>query len=117
MNKYVIKVGLTGSGVGQERNGRRFRGVLSIGGKVKAAYHKVVPQKAGATFVEDPIVLSQEDRDARDEDLAHYKKALGYAGQQSPAHDYDFCRGWEYMLGRWKNAYWKPCLHNPGREK
>jgi len=88
MNKYVIKVGLTGSGVGQERNGRRFRGVLSIGGKVKAAYHKVVPQKAGATFVEDPIVLSQEDRDARDEDLAHYKKALGYAGQQSPAHDW-----------------------------
>jgi len=43
-------------------------------------------------------VLSTLEREARERDLADYRRRIGPA--PSNIADYDFRRGWEYCLGR-----------------
>ena len=51
------------------------------------------------------ILLTDEEREAREQDMEHYKHILFHtpgAGELSNKCAYDFGRGWEYALGRFR---------------
>ena len=62
------------------------------------------------------ILLTDEEQKAREEDIEHFKRILFHtpgAGELSLRCAYDFSRGWEYALGRFKERELSRCVECP----